>query len=221
MNLVTPFFTGEIKIDTDAVTALVIENPKVFYGIVQDIYLQISGEEGNCVLSNEKGILKFSKVADLTTSFVPFELNEKRLITKINAVLEQEAMGDVHYGETMEILSRIEQFADVLSEGLPYQLYFPGINIGSIVKMLGAVVEDDSESEMERVFQYMQMVRSLLGDKLFIFVNMFSFFERAKLQLFFETAVRHEYRVLLIDSRDFDKMDYMRKVIVDKDLCVI
>ena len=221
MNLVTPFFTGEIQIDTAAVTALVIENPRVFYGIIQDMYQQISGEAGDCILSNEKGILKFSKAADMTTSFVPFELNEKRLISKINAVLEQEALGAVHYGETMEILSRIEQFADVLSENLPYQLYFPGINIGALIKMLGTVVEDDSESDMERVFQYMQMVRSLLGDKLFIFVNMFSFFEREKLQLFFETAIRHEYQVLLIESKDYATMNYMRKVIIDQDLCVI
>ena len=169
---------------------------------------------------DEYNSVSLDKNVEMITSFVPFELNEKRLINRINGVLEKEALNEQNYNTSMELLAKIENYVNQLSESISAVLDFPGISVPALLKMCGTKIVDDSESPIESVFNYMVLVRELLGEKLFVFVNMNTFFRQDDLQLFIDSAVGHEFYVLMIDGKENGKLDMVKTTIVDKDLCV-
>ena len=91
----------------------------------------------------------------------------------------------------------------------------------SLIKACGLSVMDDSESDIERVFQYITMVRDLFGEKLFVFVNIRSFFSDEDMETFIETVVAHNFYVLLIDGKEYNRMKNEERIVIDSDLCVI
>ena len=135
--------------------------------------------------------------------------------------MEENALNEDHYRETMELFSQIESYLTSLSNGFPYCIDFTGINMVSLIKACGLSVMDDSESDIERVFQYITMVRDLFGEKLFVFVNIRSFFSDEEMETFIETVVAHNFYVLLIDGKEYNRMKNEERIVIDSDLCVI
>lgn len=221
MKIITNLFSGEIVIENEVVSSLIIEKPDVMYKLIDQLYKSINGEENDIVLSDENTILKISKNVELITTFIPFNINEKRLITKINSLLEQEAVNEIHYYETMNLLTSIEKYVNIIADVLPCNIDYSNINISSLIKMCGISIVDDGVSVIERVFNYMTLVRELLGEKVFVFVNMHSFFDINEMKMFVDTLIAHKFYVLLIDSNEYGKINKVRRVIVDKDLCII
>lgn len=221
MKIASDFFQEVIEINEGEIFSLVIENQKLMLDFIKEIYGQINGEEGRIVLSDKDEILKISKTVELITTFVPFELNEKRLLAKINALLEKEAVNEKYYNKTMLLLAEIERHVDNIAAIFPYSFDYQGINVSSLVKMCGLNILDDSNSDIEKVVNYMSIVRDLLGEKLFIFVNMRLYFDDEDMQKFIDTVNAHNYYVMMIDGVEKSKLDGIRRLIIDKDLCII
>ncbi len=221
MRLISSLFQGEVNIGHEEAFNLVIENKSVFYNFITDLYHQTQGQEGNTIISIDDQIVKTSKIVELITTIIPFEINEKRLITKINAILEKEALNEDNYQETMNLLGNIERYIDNLSDVVSVNIDCTGINAGSLVKMCGIEIVDDSECLVEKIFNYMNIVRELLGERLFVFVNLRSYVDDEELQKFIDTSIAHNIMVLLVDNYEGNKLKGLRKLIVDKDLCII
>ena len=221
MKIASDFFQEVIEINEGEVSSLIIENQKLMLDFIKEIYSQINGEDGRIVLSDKDEIVKISKTVELITTFVPFDLNEKRLLTKINGLLEKEAINEKYYNKTMLLLSEIERHIDNIADIFPYSFDYKGINVSGLVKMCGISIFDDSNSDIEKVANYMSIVRDLLGEKLFTFVNMRSYFDDEDMLKFIDTINAHKYYVLMIDGVERTKMDGVRRLIIDKDLCII
>lgn len=221
MKIVTELFQEPVSIMTDKVTCLVIENQDVFRRFLLEIHAELSGDAGKVILSDDNTILKMAKSVELITEFVSFSLNEKRLLTKLNVMLEQMAANEEHYTDVLALLSETERLMLSISADLPCAVDFTGLQISSLVKMAGVQIVNDSENEIETVFLYMQLVRELLGEKLFIFVNMRAFFSDKDMQDFVDTVTAHQFYVLLLDGHEYATLDRTRGFILDYDLCVI
>lgn len=221
MKMITDLFSGEILIETDMVSSVIIENPSVLMRLLQNIYSSVNGQEEGIVLSKNHAILKPSKVIELVSTYVPFNVNEKRVQNKLISILEKEALNEENYYRTMELLAQIERFVNSLSEGISCRIECTSCNPLSLIKMCGIAVSDDSISDIERVFEYMMIVREVLGEKLFVFVNMHSFFSLDEIQNFVNTVIAHNFYVLLLDSHEYGIINHTRRLIVDQDLCVI
>lgn len=221
MKLVSELFQETLEFNEGEVLSLVIENQKLMLDFLKKLYSQINGEDGDIVLSKDNEIMKIQKMVELITTFVPFEINEKRLLTKINGLLEKEAVNEIYYNKTMLLLSEIERYVNDLSDFFPYSFEYQGINAASLIKMCGINICDDSINDVERVINYMSIVQDLLGEKLFVFVNMSLFFEHKDLQSFIDTVNAYKYNVLLIDGVETVKLSGIRRLIIDKDLCII
>lgn len=221
MRLYTGLFQETIEINEGEAVSLVIENPSIFYRLMSSLYEQVNGDEGELVLSQNNSEVKISKSIELITSFIPFDLSEKRIITKICSLLEDEATNDINYAYTMKIMADIEKYVYNLSDELPYKLRYNGLNIAAIIRMCGVQIEDDSLNPIEKVIYYMDLVRELFGEKLFILSNMRLYFKETDLQAFTDTVNIHKHYTLLIDGVEGASINGLKKIIVDKDLCVI
>lgn len=72
---------------------------------------------------------------------------------------------------------------------------------------------------LERLIDYMELVREFERDKLFVYVNLRSFFSDEEIERFLRTALDHGYRILLIDAQSHEKLLLENRVTVDNDLC--
>lgn len=219
MIMVYPQINALFHIENEYVNELVVENQTFFREIVKDISEQISGMDGKAVLSADNSPVEWKPNAEMLLQFTPFEINKKALLNKICAALERESLSDNNYLKTSELLTDIEKYINVLCLDLPCSLNCTKLNIGGIIRSLGLQIEYDSESDIERIVDYMELVREFDRNKLFIAVNMRSYFSDEETELFIETVLKHDLKLLLLESCSRSRLKLIRRVTIDNDLC--
>ena len=221
MKLVSTMFPGIIELDEEQVFTFVIENKGLYLRVLKDLYCQTLGKNGDIILSNDNTVLSIANNAEIITDFIAFEPNNKRLLTRLCKILEEELNGGELFGETLEIFSRIERLMYKASESLSFSIIYEGISVGNLIKMVSPKIVDGSDSEIEKIIDYMELVRELLGERLFIMVNMRSYYSDEDMQGFIDTVIQHKYNVLLLESSENAILDGEKRLILDNDICEI
>ena len=222
MKFVFPDISKIFDMESDKVQSIIVEKPELFYKLVLDVQNQIAGFDGIAVLSDDDNkILPLSSFAELHSQFVPFDINQKSLVTKLSAALEKLAVSDEYYAKTLEIVSELESHLLNMSLNLEGDIIFEKCSIGSIVKSVKPVFEDNCDGLCEKLINYMGMVRGYEKDKLFVFVNLRSYISDAECELFFNTALGHQFNILMIDCCEHLLLKNEERLIIDKDLCEI
>lgn len=135
------------------------------------------------------------------------------------ARMEAEAVSETNYLRTNQLLGELEKYIHFLSFDLPCDIFCSKLNIGTVLKAVGVDIPDDYESDLDRLLDYMDLTRELERDKLFIFVNLRSYYDDAEIQCFFSSALSHEYQVLCVDSVSRELLPNEHRITVDNDLC--
>lgn len=219
MKMVHPKITNRIEVSEQRINTLVIESPGFLYDLVNDIKKQIDNLDGNTILSFHNEPISFHKYADLITDPLSFEINNRKIMTKILSALEKCGLEDVYYEQTRKLMAQIEAYINELALNFEANIVCDDISLQRILKAAEIYVADEYERLIDRIYAYMELVREFEGDKLFIFVNLSSFVEFEQLQEFAVTVIGHAYRVLLIDSQDFKRLENENRLIIDQDLC--
>lgn len=201
------------------VNELIVENKKMFFDLINSMTMQAEGLSGDCVLSISNKPVEFSKYADLTVQFAPFLLNRKTLITKLYNFLEKNALSAENYVETVEMLGKVERYLLQLAEDLPFEINCQKLAIGPIIRALSPEIEENDKNTLEKIFAYMELVRELDRDKLFIMVNMRTYFNDEDMSNFIESACLHDFKILLVENSSSIKLKNTRRFTVDIDLC--
>ena len=124
-----------------------------------------------------------------------------------------------NYTRTAELLSEIERYVLYLSEELPFDLNCQKLTVGSVIKSISPEIEEIDKSEIEKIFSYMELVRELDRDRLFIMVNMRTYFSDEEMQLFLESVSLHDFKLLLIESSARAYLKFTKRYVIDSDLC--
>ena len=219
MKLVYSNMGHILRFDEGYVSELIIENRKMFFDVVDSMHRQAEGQRGDCVLSVSDRPVEFSKYADLTVQFAPFQVNRKSLLTKLYAAMEKKAQDPEVCSKTWELIGELERYMSGLSEEFPFEISCRKLAMGSIIRALAPEIEENEKSPIEKVFAYMELVRELDRDKLFIMVNMRSYFSDEEMEKFTESVSLHDFKVLLLESYEAAKLKNTKRFVVDADLC--
>ena len=208
-----------LKFDGGYVNELVVENKKMFFDMVKDIVMQADGARGNWILSISDKPVEFGRYADSTVQFAPFQVNRKSLLTKLYAALEQKAMFAENYHETGELLGKIEKYIFQLAEDFPFEIDCTKLTIGTVIKAISPEIEENDKDVLEKVFSYMELVRELDKDRLFIMINMRAYFSDEEMERFVESVCLHDFKLLLLESSSLPVLPNTKRYTVDSDLC--
>lgn len=219
MKLIHPKISSRINLSEQQINTIIIEAPGLLYEFVSDIKKQQDNMEGAAVLSINDEPVSFHKYADMISDPLSFEVNNRKILTKVLNAMEKCSMEDIYYEQTQKLVAQIEAYINELCLNFDADIICDNISFQHILKAAGIAVADDYERLIDRIYAYMELVREFEGDKLFIFVNLSSFVEPVQLQEFANTVVGHSYKVLLIDSHDFKRLENENRMIVDYDLC--
>lgn len=214
-----PLLDHVLTVGEGYVTTLVIEEPSFFRTFLRDIDEQIRGGSGRAVLSRKENILPFDRHAEMLDSFLHFQLGRKPLLNKLVSRLESLAMEEENYLKTASLMSELERYILELAMPLPCGVVCGKMNFGGILKAVGVEISEDQESDLERLLDYMELTRELERERLFILVNLRSYYSDAEAEAFFASALAHELLILPVDSVSRPKLKNERRVTVDEDLC--
>ena len=167
---------------------MIDQNQSKYFDMVNNIMLQAEGDRGDFVLSIANKPVEFSRYADVTLQFAPFLVNRKSLLTKLYAALEQKALLAENYTQTGELLCEIERHILRLAEELPFEINCQKLAMGQIIKAVAPEIEDSDKSTLEKIFAYMELVRELDKDRLFIMINMRTYFSDDEMERFAQNA---------------------------------
>ncbi len=203
------------------VNSVVIENPSFFLRIMTDIYSQINGNDGDGVLSENDTPISFSKNAELLDHFVPFELNQRALLTKIASVLEKTALQAEFYSETMQLLRECENQLTRWAFERSCDVIFPKLSVASLIKCAGPELREEYDSLAEKILDYIELVHEYDRRKLFFTVNLRAYLTQGETELFMESILSHQFHVLMLENREYPRCSHERRLIIDNDLCEI
>lgn len=219
MMLAHPQMETVFDFDEHCVQTLIIEEPMFFRCFLKDIAGQIEGLSGKLALSSDFSPIPFSQNAELIDSILSFQMGRKTLLNKVISRMESTALSEAYYVRTAELMGSLEcLFADIAFD-LPCDVVCAKMNIGSILKAAGVEFCDDYDNDLERLLDYMEIVRELDREKLFVFVNLRSYYPDEEIRAFISTALSHEYRVLMVESSAHSLLSNENRTTVDADLC--
>ena len=219
MILAHPQMDTVLDFDGTFVNTLVVENPDFYRQLLCDFYGQLQGEEGKLVLSDKGKTLTISKWVELVDNCIHFELNRKSLLTKIYSAMEQTAVSETFFLKTSELLSALEHYVDELAFELPGDIACEKCSVAGLLKGVGITLRDEYDDPLERLLDFMELVREFDRDKLFVLVGLRSFFSDRQLEAFLKTVLDYGYRVLLLDSVAREKLSLEKRLTIDIDLC--
>lgn len=208
-----------LSFDNGYVNELVIENKRMFLNAVNSATVQADGGRGDFLLSISDKPMEFSRYVDVTVQFAPFQINRKSLLTKLYAALEQKALLSENYMTTGALLNELERYVLHLSEDLPFEVNCQKLSVGSVIKAISPEIDEADKTPLEKIFSYMELVRELDRDRLFIMINMRSYFADDEMETFIESACLHGFRVLLLETYAQARLKNTKRYTVDEDLC--
>lgn len=221
MILAHPQMDTVLDFSISKINTMVIENQDFFRTFLQDIRFQIDGFDGKTVLSEGNTLLEWPKKAEILDSFLSFQLNRKPLLTKITSAMESAAVSEGFYGRTVQLLSQIECYLDELAFAMDCDVSCGELTVSGLLKGAGVSLREDYKDPLERLLDDMELVRCYEREKLFIFVNLRSYFPDDSISRFLQTALDHQYWLLLVDACEYPKLPEEQRLIIDKDLCEI
>lgn len=223
MKLVHPDFFFQIDFQENKVNNIVIESPKIFENIISELYNQHIGINGAWVLSEKNTPIDIKKYSEIILNPFDLDINNKRILGKLYENIKNNATGSELYIKWNQLYPNIAEVIDSLIEEFNYNLeYNDEIEMKDLFKLLNLKFQTEEVSSLEKVIDYMNLHNSILGTKLFILVNLKSFYTKENLKHLYEEAFYKKFSLLLIDCKEYDVFnnDDIR-YIIDKDGCVI
>lgn len=221
MKLVYPGINNVFDTDIEKVNCIIIENQKLFLSLLEDINEQLNGNEGKLVVSENNKPLQTSKYLEVLSQFVPFELSKKSLITKISSELEKKAVSSEYYAETVEIVSRLENYLINLAFDFSCDINYNKLEIGSIIKASGVEISNDYDNLGEKIIDYIELVTEFDRRKLFVTVNLRSYLSDSETSDFMQTVLSHGYNIIMLENCEHTRLEKELRYIIDSDLCEI
>lgn len=219
MILAHPQMDTVLEFDGSHVNTLVVEHPDFYRSLICDLYGQLQGEEGKLILSEKGKTLPVSKWVELVDNCIHFELNRKSLLTKVCSAMERTAVSESFFLKTSELLCALEYYVDELAFELPGDIVCEKCSVAGILKGIGVSIRDDYDDPLERLIDFMELVREFDRDKLFVLVGLRGFFVDQQVEAFLKTVLDHGYRVLLLDCVSREKLSREKRLTIDNDLC--
>ena len=219
MILAHPQMDTVLDFDGAYVNSLVVENPDFYRHLLCDLYGQLQGDAGKLVLSDKGKTMPVSKWVELVDNCIHFELNRKTLLTRVCAAMERTAVSEAFFLKTSELLCSLESYVNELAFELPGDIICEKCSVAGILKGIGISLRDDYADPLERLIDFMELVREFDRDKLFVLVGLRSFFSDVQVEVFLKTVLDHGYRVLLLDCISREKLSCEKRLTIDNDLC--
>jgi CRISPR-associated protein Csn2 len=211
----------DINIPEDKVFTLTLEKPDVFSKILSDLWMQISGLEGETIISEEDAILKLSKVADMIFNPFGINCNDRKILNAIYSEMKAIASED-QIESFAEINRQNIDFIDNIGAKLDYAItYELEVDVADIFKMYEVKLLTDDDGLVSKIIDYIKLLHRILKTNIFIFVNLKQYLTDNEIKSVYEAVIYEKVQLVVVQANYCDKISCEYNIVVDADLCVI
>ena len=220
MKLVNSKYNLDIEFEENISNTLVLENRQHMIDVIQNLILQLKGDEGDFVLSAEKNV-KFDKVVEFIANPFEIDFNNKKIVTKLFEQLiavASECVEEYNFnngkivGTLDDICSKIEYY------NVEYNLEYEW---KSIFKLYNVRIGENYNSLCEKIEEYVKVLADILHIKLLIFLNIKEYLTEEEIDNLQKICFYKKIFLLLIESEERFVLDNEKTFIIDKDRCLI
>ncbi len=199
------------------INVLIIENPKTYRDFLTMLTNAIEGYDTDLILSDNKE-LSIEKYVELILSPFSLEINNKRILNKLNEYLSKSL--DDYEEKYNKVAYSMNQFGSDIAMMSQYPIVYSEIqSVQQVIKALEFRIDDELPMN-EQIVEYMRLNRDMLGKKLFVFVGLKSFFVEQELKLLYNDIIAEKFNVLLLEGYKYPyRIDAEKTHIIDYDLC--
>jgi CRISPR-associated protein Csn2 len=209
-----------IQFTDGSINVVVIENQRLMRKLVEDLLTQSGGSDGGFSLAENGESISISGKVEVIVDPFSADINERNLLNKMFARMKKDSLDDEMYMSTNALLSEISTSIQKIMDRQSIQLECDDPDIGDLFKMMG-VRFITSELLTERLCDYIDVCSEYRGTRLFVFVNLRSFLDKAEIKDLYVHSLYHKNRILLIENKQHVAIDCETVRIIDENLCEI
>lgn len=222
MKLIEREIGLEIELKENKVSVIVIENTTIRLSLIEELYAQITGNDGNWFLvENEK---KYDLAKNIELILEPFslQLNNKKVKTKLIQDLRVIAE-EYFYTQGLELYSSMCNFLENVLEKSAYPIqYKEEWNFSELFKMFNVELEEEYENGFDKLFNYVKLVNQVCATKIFVMLNVKQYLLEEQLVELYKLAQYSKIQLVLIEFNVSNpKLECEDVYVLDKDKCII
>lgn len=221
MRLANSEYNISFEFEENRVMLMIIEERMLRLKLVEDFFLQCSGEKGSFVLSEDAQILKISKVVDILLNPFSIDCNDKKILSKLYQEI-RDCGNEDFYMEKEKINSDILLLLDKIMLNVPYNIASTlDFDWMEMCKLYNIQLENSGDTLLERLMEYIKIMSHLCSYKLFVLLNFTLYLNEQEMKMLYEFAAYQKVYLLLIEYAMPMQISNEKGCIIDKDGCII
>lgn len=221
MKLVEREYGIEVDIKENIVSIIVLEDVKLRLPLINELFSQTSGKEGNWLLFENDKSFDLGKKVELILEPLTLTLNNKKVKTKLYQDIKTIAQ-DYCFSQGLEVHSQICNYLENMLDKLPYPIkYDEDWDVSEILKAYNVELVEEYDNIFEKLYNYIKLVNTVCGTEIFVMVNIKQYLTDDQITELYKMAAYGKIQLVLIEFSINNKRDCEELYILDSDDCVI
>lgn len=214
MRLIERELGLDIELKENIISVVVIEKVESRLRIIDELYSQINGSEGNWILVENEKQFDLSKSVDMILEPFSVELNSKKIKNRLYQDIKEVAQ-EYYFSQGMELHSNICTYIENVLEKIPYPIkYEDEWNLLEILKVYDVELEEESESKCEKLFNYIKLVNNVCGNSVFILVNIKQYLIEQQVLELYKLVMYSKIQLVLIEFNMYNEKNNVEDIYV-------
>lgn len=221
MKLVEREYGIEVDIKENIVSIIVLEDVKLRLPLINELFSQTSGKEGNWLLFENDKSFDLGKKVELILEPLTLTLNNKKVKTKLYQDIKTIAQ-DYCFSQGLEVHSQICNYLENMLDKLPYPVkYDEDWDVSEILKAYNVELVEEYDNIYEKLYNYIKLVNTVCGTDIFIMVNIKQYLTDDQITELYKMAAYGKIQLVLIEFSINNIRDCEELYILDNDDCII
>ena len=222
MRLIERELGLDIELKENKVSVIIVEDITFRLSIVEELYLQVMGKEGNWLLIENEKKYELAKKAEIILEPFSLELNNKKVKNKLYQDIKTIAE-EFFFAQGLEVHSNICIYLENVLERISYPVkYKEEWDVLELLKAYSVELEEESGNICEKLFHYIKLMNQVCGISIFITVNIKQYLSQKQIFELYKLAGYSKIQLVLIEfNMCNEKFDCEDIYILDKDRCII
>ena len=219
MILRTDYIENEIKIGTEDIAVIEIENKKYFYRLVSDLYSISRGEKIDSIKFYDDSINEISNQSiQIINDYFNLDLEGK----KVSSELQKNIISSIDEKAMQDLVSSYKKIYNSFNKVL-HNIDLPLVMLQDFspevfIKALKVSIEKRDEL-LENLLLLIDINKILNLQQIIFFINLKQYLSLEELKELYKYAIYYCVPIVLIDSQTYGTTaDYEKKLIIDENL---
>lgn len=189
----------EVELKENMTSVIVLEDITIRRSLLEELYSQIVGKEGNWLLVENEKAYELAKHAELILEPFSLQLNNKKMKTKLYQDIKEIA-NDCLGLQGLEVHSYICSYIENLLEKIDYPVKYKNEwNILEILRAYSVEMEENHDDVGEKLYDYIKLMNQVCGSKIFIVLNLKMYLTEDQLIELYKLARYIKIQLVLIE----------------------